>query len=325
MPVLHKSDYKSPLFLSNGHLQTIYPSLFRKLIPPDYRRGRIATTDDDFIDLDWSVTGSKNLAIISHGLEGSTGRAYVVGMVNALNKAGVDALAWNFRSCSGEPNLKFKIYHNGDTEDLHTVIKYALKERNYENVALIGFSMGGNITLSYLGTNSAGVDSNISCAVVFSVPCDLKGSSAKLASPQNKIYMKRFLRMLYKKVKQKEAQYPGLISSANYNEIRNFYDFDNRYTAPIHGFRDADDYWLQCSSARHLENIRIPVLIVNAANDPFLSESCYPVAIAEKSKEIYLEIPASGGHVGFIQFNKQKIYWSEKRALEFIGDRFAAK
>lgn len=320
MPAINDSSYKSPLLFRNGHIQSIYPSLFRKLDASIYTRERIATPDDDFLDLDWSCKGNNKLAIISHGLEGSSQRAYVIGMARALNSAGWEVLAWNFRSCSGEPNRRFKIYHNGDTTDLSTVVRHALNKNNYKEVTLVGFSMGGNITLSYLGKCADELPAEVAKAITYSVPCHLASSSRELAKAKNKIYMVRFLRMLYKKVKQKEGQFPDRISTQGYNKIKNFYDFDNKYTAPIHGFRDAEDYWSKCSSIQFISHIKIPTLIVNAANDPFLPEECYPVKEAELNKLVTLETPKSGGHVGFISLNNKGRYWSEQRALDFLSD-----
>ena len=317
MDLDHRAGYKAPFLFNNPHIQTMIPSLFRKPFPPLYERERINTIDNDFIDLDWSVIKSKKLAIISHGLEGDSNRAYVTGMVNALNKNGWDALALNFRGCSGEPNRLLKSYHSGFTDDLALTIKHAKETQRYDEIALIGFSIGGNITLVYLGRDK--VDPIVKKASVISVPCDLKGSSEYLAKFQNKIYMKRFLRMFHEKIKAKMAFMPEQINDKAYNTIKNFRQFDDRYTAPIHGFKNALEYWEACSSKQFILNIEIPTLILSAKNDPFLSSSCYPIKESETNKNITLEMPESGGHVGFILFNKKKIYWSEKRTLEFFS------
>ncbi len=312
-------SYKVPLFLPGGHLQTIYPSLFRKFDRSFYMRERIHTPDDDFLDLDWSRRGNKKLAIISHGLEGSSHRPYVVGMVRSINRAGWDALAWNFRSCSGEINQQLKFYHNGATDDLDLVIKHVIDSDQYEEVALIGFSMGGNLSLVYIGQRADDMDKQISKAVVFSVPGDLKSSSLKLARPLNKIYMRRFLKSLHLKVKAKMERFPDKIDDSGYNQIKNFKHFDDRYTAPIHGFKDAEDYWARCSSNQFIPKITIPTLIINAVNDPFLSDECFPVNETEKSKFVNLEISKAGGHVGFVSLNKEDHYWSEERAVDFLN------
>jgi predicted alpha/beta-fold hydrolase len=312
----HKTGYKAPFLFKNGHIQTIVPSIFRKPFPPFYKRERIETIDNDFVDLDWSVINSKKLAIISHGLEGNSNRAYVTGMVNALNKNGWDTIALNFRGCSGEPNKLIQSYHSGFTDDLALTIRHAKEKQRYDEIALVGFSIGGNITLVYLGRDT--VDPIVKKACVISVPCDLKGSSERLAQPINTLYMKRFLRMFHEKIQAKMAFMPEQINDINYKEIKNFKQFDDKYTAPIHGFKNALDYWKKCNSLQFIPNIKIPTLILSAKNDPFLSDSCYPIKESEENENITLEMPESGGHVGFIQFNKEKIYWSEKRTLKFL-------
>jgi predicted alpha/beta-fold hydrolase len=318
MPLIENSAYKPPLFFNNGHLQTVFPSLFRQTDVSLYQRERVETPDDDFLDIDWARTGSKKLAVISHGLEGDSRRHYVVGMARTLNRHGWDAMAWNYRSCSGEVNRRLRMYHNGVIDDLDCVIQHALKTGNYDTVALVGFSLGGNLTLMYLGSGRFAIDSRISRSAVFSVPCDLAAGAGEIGKPKNRIYMKRFLSMLHKKVKMKMSIMPDAINDDNYHLIKDFKDFDNRYTAPIHGFRDAEDYWQKCSSRQFIRGIKVPTLIVNAVDDPFLAGGCYPVSEAAGSRYVYLEMPQSGGHVGFVQFNRDGSYWSENRAVEFL-------
>ncbi|NIQ12809.1 MAG: alpha/beta fold hydrolase, partial [Gammaproteobacteria bacterium] len=226
--------YKRPWYLFNGHLETIWPSLFRKVDPPDYRRERIQTVDHDFLDLDWLQVGYKRLAIISHGLEGDSCRHYVAGMARKLSASGWDILAWNFRGCSGEINRQPKLTHNGATEDLHAVVSHALDRYDYESIALVGFSMGGNLSLVYLGREAELVPEQVRAAVCFSVPCDLAAASERLAEPSNIIYMKRFLRLMGKKVKQQALRYPEHFPCSDYASLKNFRDFDDRYTAPLH-------------------------------------------------------------------------------------------
>jgi hypothetical protein len=318
MPLINRSDYKAPLFLQNGHIQSIYPTLFRRFDTGFYERERIFTPDDDFLDIDWSRTGSNKLAIISHGLEGNSHRNYVVGMVKMLNRNGWDALAWNYRSCSGEMNRRLRFYNSGTIDDLEVVIEHAAKIESYKEIVLIGFSMGGNLSLLYLGNKGSRIDSKIVRSVVFSVPCDLKASTRELAKFKNRIYMGRFLKTLHQKIRTKMKLMPGQINDDNYHLIKNFKDYDDRYTAPLHGFNNAEDYWSKCSSNRFIPEIKIPTLIVNACNDPFIADGCYPVNETSDSKCVYLETPRSGGHVGFMQFKRDKSYWSEERTIEFL-------
>ena len=318
MPLINKSDYRAPFFLQNGHIQSIYPTLFRTFDTGFYERERIFTPDDDFLDIDWSRVGSNKLAIISHGLEGSSYSSYVVGMVKMLNRNGWDALAWNYRSCSGEINRQLRFYNSGTIDDLELVIQYAVKTESYREIVLIGFSMGGNLSRLYLGNKGSRVDGKIGKSVVFSVPCDLKASTQELAKFKNKIYMKRFLVTLHQKIRAKMELMPGQINDDDYHLIKNFKDYDDRYTAPLHGFKNAEDYWNKCSSNQFISEIKIPTLMVNACNDPFIADGCYPINEASSSKYVYLEMPKSGGHVGFIQFKKDKCYWSEERAIGFL-------
>ena len=321
MPIIQQSDYKTPFFMRSAHLQTIYPSMFRKMDTDFYKRERIETGDNDFLDLDWARKGNKRLVVISHGLEGSSTRSYVAGMVKAALLNGWDALAWNFRSCSGEINRRPRFYHSGATDDLEQVINYALNHESYDEIALIGFSMGGNLTLVYLGEQGKNLNAKITAALTFSVPCNLRDSSMQLAKAQNKIYMKRFLRMLHKKIRAKKVLFPDLIDDSDYESIKTFKEYDNRYTAPLHGFKNAEDYWQKCSSAQFISKITIPTLIVNAQDDPFLADGCYPLEKARQSKHVYLEMPKHGGHVGFVAFNSDGLYWSEKRVFEFLTKR----
>ncbi len=319
MPLLRGSSYSAPPFLDNGHLQSTLPTLFRRVHGIRYQRQRIATADHDFLDLDWSRIGSKKLAILSHGLEGSSQSHYVLGMVRALTRNGWDALAWNFRGCSGEPNKTTRFYHSGATEDLQTVISAVMTQTKYSEIVLVGFSLGGNLTLKYLGEQGGKVHPLIKKAVTFSVPCDLAASVDELAKPANRIYMKRFLVVLHQKIKAKMKVAPGQINDDGYEQMKDFRDFDNRYTAPLHGFKDANDYWQKCSCKSFLKSIAIPALVVNAKDDPFLSPSCYPIEEANANRNLFLEIPDSGGHMGFMSFNHGGQYWSESRAVEFLN------
>ncbi|MGN7821605.1 YheT family hydrolase [Chitinophaga sp. 22536] len=312
-------EYAAPFLLRNRHMQTIYPSLFRKVRPAAYQRRRITTPDGDFLDLDFSEQGADRVVVILHGLEGNASRKYVLGMVHIFNEAGFDTVSMNFRGCSGEPNKLLRFYHSGETDDLHTVIQYLVSLGKYKAVHLVGFSLGGNVTLKYIGERGSGILPVIRSAVAISVPVDLKGSSAELEKKHNIVYMQRFIRNLKEKLELKKQQYPDGISLEGFEQIRSFRQFDDRYTGPMHGFRNALEYWEQCSSLRVLQQISIPTLLVNAKDDPFLSPACYPYEIARQSDTFFLETPFNGGHVGFVTFN-EPYYWSEQRALAFIRE-----
>ena len=306
--------YTPPFLLFSPHLETIYPAVARKVSIEPYQRERISTPDDDFLDLDWLKNASKKLIIISHGLEGNSSRAYIKGMAKVFHSQGFNILAWNYRGCSEEMNRQVRFYHSGATDDLGTVINHSIN-LGFEEIYLIGFSLGGNITLKYLG--EALPPTEIKKAVAISVPMDLKASCEKISLPSNWIYSNRFLKSLKNKVVTKAAHRKE-IDISGIEKIKTLSQFDNRYTAPIHGFKDALDYYNQCSSIRFVNDIRIPTLILNAENDPFLSKECFPSDLLKDHVNVQLEILTRGGHVGFAQFNKNGLYFSEQRALDFI-------
>ena len=244
MPLVKQSSYKAPFGYISGHLQTIYPALIRKVPLQTKERERIATADGDFIDLDWAREQSfDRLAILTHGLEGSSNRAYMQGMARALIRAGWNVLAWNFRGCSGEPNRRLRSYHSGSIDDLETVIKHVDQTKHYHRIALIGFSLGGNVTLKLVGDLGHYIDPRICAAVAFSVPCDLASSAKWLEHHTNRLYMHRFLKTLSAKVREKIQRFPNQVHDDGLDQMRTFREFDEAYTAPIHGFINAEDYW----------------------------------------------------------------------------------
>jgi predicted alpha/beta-fold hydrolase len=319
MPVISNSTYAAPLLFRNAHVQTVYPSLFRRVAGVEYSRRRITTPDDDFIDVDIASVGAPKAGIILHGLEGNSGRSYVLGMARVLTRNGWDAIAVNFRGCSGESNKLPRFYHSGDTEDLSTVLTNVEETDAYEKLALIGFSLGGNLILKYLGERGASIHASVQRSAVFSVPCDLCAGARKIGSPGNRPYMKRFLRMLREKIRAKMAIMPGRINDNGYESIKDFEDFDNHYTAPLHGFKDAEDYWNQSSCKQYIPEISVPTLLVNAQDDPFLTPECYPWEEAARNQNFFFEITRHGGHVGFVSFNASRQYWSELRAAAFLN------
>lgn len=322
MPLLPSSSYRPPLLLRNAHSATMYPSLFRKVDGVNYERERIDTPDGDFLDLDWLKNGYSRLVIGLHGLEGSADRSYMLGMMRHFSKNGFDCLALNFRSCSGEMNRKLRVYHSGETGDLGFVIERILNSDRYQEIVLLGFSMGANIALKYAGEQSENLATSIKCVVGISAPCDLASCSIELNKPGvNRIYLKRFMHYLNEKLEHKLANYPDKVRLPEGRLPRDFAEFDNWFTAPMHGFADAEDYWARASSLPLLTRIRIPSLILSAQDDSFLGEACYPYDIAKKHDLLYLEVPRYGGHVGFAQFGTNGVYWSEKRAMAFVQEK----
>jgi predicted alpha/beta-fold hydrolase len=318
MPLV-ESNYRAPLLLANAHVQTCLPSLFRKVTDVRYEREFLDLPDGAFLRLDWSRVGARRLAILSHGWEGHTRRAYVLGMVRALNRAGWDCLAWLFRWCDGVVNRTPTCTHNGAVEDVRAVVDHALATGAYDTVALVGFSMGGNLNLNYLGREPERVPAEVRASVGFSVPAHLDGSAKALGRTANCFYHRRFLKSLCDKIHRMAAAFPEQVDATGVEEIASLTVFDDRYTAPLHGFVDAADYRRRSSSLAVLPRVRVPSLIVDAANDSFLSPECYPYEVCRENPNLYLEVPATGGHCGFIDWSGDE-YWSEARARSFLAE-----
>lgn len=320
MPYLERSTYKAPRWFWNNHVQTIYPALFRQVNPVSYIRERIDLWDGDFLDIDWSRIGEKRLVLLCHGLEGSSDATYIRGMVEAANNSGWDAVAMNYRGCSGELNRLARSYHSGATEDLSFIIDHILSLQYYDEVVLVGYSLGGNLVIKYLGETGEKVDSRITKGVAFSVPCDLASGARNLARRKNYVYMRRFLSRFRVKIDAKRE----LLEAAGFDvdamkRSKSFLQFDNHYTAPAHGFNSAEHYWAENSCDRYIPGIKVPTLLVNAYDDPFLTKACFPIQEARDNEYFHLEVPRFGGHVGFVDFNQEKMFWSERRVLGFIN------
>ena len=317
MPLLPNPAFKPPFYLPNGHFQTIYPSVFRKVKNFNYQRERLELLDGDFLDLDWSKNNSNKLIVLTHGLEGSTHRSYVKGMAKVFVENNWDVLAWNCRSCSGEMNRTLKFYHHGGIEDISIVVNYALECKKYESIVLVGFSMGGAITMNYLGRHGD-VPSQVKTGIGFSMPTDLDSSARLLTEiPINKVYHTRFLEKLAEKIRYKAAQFPDKLDASHLKNIYAWRDFDECYSAPLFGYKNADEFYYYSSSINILDKIKIPFLISNAQNDPLLSPLCSPKNLAKQLPNFYLETPEFGGHVGFFPYKKD-YSWMDERALQWV-------
>lgn len=318
MPLLSPEKIRSPFWQYNGHLQTIAPNVFRKVEGVQYRRERLSTWDDDFLDLDWSQQGSRSLVIISHGLAGSSEVTYMKGLVKAVNDAGLDALAWNYRGCSGEPNRKLFSFHGGKSDDLQWVIQHASSTGKYDGIYLIGVSMGGNITLKLLGEWGEQVSFPVKAAVAISVPLDLYKTSLHLVKGWNRMYSNRYLRQYKEMLRAKEGLFPDAWDYRRVYQSENLHLFVENFTAPSFGFRDAREYLCTQSASHFIGDIRIPALLINAENDPFLTSGSFPVEVADRSDFFYFLQTNNGGHVGFDEVRRPRHTWMEHRALEFL-------
>lgn len=303
-----------------GHFETILPYLFRTVKGITSTRERVDTPDGDFIDIDWiRVPGSKKLLILSHGLEGKSDQAYILGMAKYFSQRGWNICAWNYRSCSGEINRLPRFYHSGDIADLDFVVNHALSIGEFESVSLVGFSLGGNVTLKYLGDRADILPSEIKSASVYSVPCHLSSSAKKIGEKVNKIYEQNFLFTMKKKIIQKRRQ--GQLKDFDLKKIllaKTIIQYDNLVTAPLHGFLNAAHYYKEASSIFSIPKIQVPTQIVNALNDPILSPQCFPHEETSSNPVVWLKTPSFGGHVGFMGLNFKNGYMSEQKAFEFI-------
>ncbi|MBT8222974.1 MAG: alpha/beta fold hydrolase [Eudoraea sp.] len=318
MPVL-QSRYNPPLLFRNGHVATVYAGLFRKVPGLEQKRERLELADGDFMDLDWSYAEAptNKVVILLHGLEGHGQRPYITGSAKVFNTAGIDACAVNFRGCSGQTNRLYRSYHSGATEDLEAVIHHILETKSYTEILIKGISLGGNMTLKYLG-EGRDIPKEVKAAIAISVPCQLHDSLIQLLKPKNWAYAKRFRKHLVAKLRAKQKYFPELITEEQLGKIKNLKDFDDLYTSKAHGFKDALDYYQQCSSLQFLNHINTPALIINALDDSFLGEACYPFKEAGANPNLHLRIPKYGGHVGF--FGEDNISFSEKMSLKFINE-----
>ena len=311
-------DTFNPKFLfKNKHFNTAYRHFFSNL-KINFKRKRIQTNDGDFLDLDFATVNANKVVIAIHGLEGSSDSSYIKTLTKTLNENNFDVIALNLRSCSGEPNKLLSSYHSGKSDDLLEVIQYIEKGYQYKKIHIVGYSLGGNITLKFMGEFAD--STNVNSAVAISVPCSLKGSSIAMTEKGNKMYVNNFLKTLRAKAKIKFEKFPD--SNLEIHKIlsaKNFSEFDNNYTAPAHGFKNANDYYEKSSSKQFLKFIKKPTLLITALDDSFLNEDCYPTKEAENSKHFHLLTTKYGGHVGFCQsFSMKNNYWCENQILSFI-------
>jgi len=318
MPFINYKESTTPWYLFNKHLQTIVTASYRDVLPVPYVRERIETEDGDFFDIDWSRVASKTLVILLHGLTGNSHRSYIFGMVRAMNKGGYDTLSLNCRSSSGDLNRKLQAFHSGWTKDLRSLIKRIEKEGFYESICLVGFSMGGNISLKYVGEEGDKVSPLVKAVVAFSVPIHLRSGVELIDAPKNTMYARRFLKKLKVLIQEKHRLFPNAFDMAKVKTVKKLRDLDRYFSCPVYGYETPEQFYDDIGALRFLENIRVPSLLVSSRNDPFLSEKSLPVELAKRLKSFTLQITKNGGHVGFGRKVANGMIWSENRALEFI-------
>lgn len=314
MPCITTSTYNPPYFFYNGHISTIYSGAIKTTIAPAYQREKLQLPDGDFLLLDSATRKAEKAVILCHGLEGHSQSSYMNSCANYFLQRNFSVFAWNNRSCGGEMNLLPKLYHHASIEDLEFVVNTVL-ERGFNNVFLIGFSLGGAQILSYLGNRIP--DNRVKAGVAVSTPIQLKSSAEKMAKGFGKIYEHQLVKKIKRKIIFKAQQFPELLSEVSARSMHGFQDIIQQFLAPVHGFRDVEDYFLRASPAYSLKNIQTPVLILNAKNDPILGNAAFPYQIAEKHSFVYLETPEHGGHCAF-PLRRSSFRFSEVRAMEFF-------
>lgn len=315
---LKKNDFKAPWWLSSPHLQTLWGALIRRNPKLRPKQERMELPDGDFLDLAWVGSMSDSpIVIVLHGLNGGINSHYVMGMLSAIENQGKRGLLVHFRGCSGEPNRLPRAYHSGETGDLELVIKMLQAREPNTPLYAIGYSLGGNVLLKWLG--ETGERNPLRAAVAISTPFELDKTADHLNIGFSRLYQWWLVNGL-KKFHQRKFKGHSLEKNfKNIDKIKTFWEFDRQITAPLHGFSSAKDYYTQSSSRQYLKSIGVPTLIIQAKDDPFLPESALPHA-TELSPFITMKLSERGGHVGFVQgkFPWCPEYWLEDTVIKYL-------
>jgi predicted alpha/beta-fold hydrolase len=313
--------YRAPWWLPGGHLQTIHARSLGARYRVQYRRERWKTPDGDFIDLDWldGATDGSKLIVLFHGLEGYSRSHYALSLMAVVAQQDWRGVVPHFRGCGGEANRLLRSYHSGDSREIDWILRRLKAQNPQTQIYAVAISLGGNMFLKWLGEEGSGAKDVIERAVVVSAPVDLVAAAGELDFGINRmLYTEYFLRSMRPKALAKIALHGITIDPKAIRVSRTFRQFDDLFTAPINGFKDAQDYWTCCSSKQWLKEIAIPTLLINARNDPFLPASALPTR-ADVSPMVILEFPQTGGHVGFVAGKfPGHLDWLPKRILHFF-------
>jgi predicted alpha/beta-fold hydrolase len=305
------------------HLQTLWPYFMRRGPNPRLRRERLELPDGDFLDLDWNANTSGPIVLILHGLEGSSRSHYARALLAVTHARGWRGALLHFRGCSGEPNRLARGYHSGDTADLAHVVEVLRTRQHSAQIAVVGFSLGGNVLLKWLG--ESGERAPIDAAVAVSVPFMLGECADRLAQGFSRIYQWELMHRMRRSVAHKRERIAMPLAITDLSRLRTFREFDEHVTAPLHGFRGATHYYDVSSCRQYLSGISHPTLIVHALDDPFMTPATAPTA-EEVSRSTTLELYRSGGHVGFVsgRWPWQARYWLDQRIPAFLAPHFGA-
>ncbi len=322
-------DFTPAIGLANPHLQTLWAPLLRRPPRPSRRRQTLELPDGDCVRLDWCETpGGREIAplvILLHGLAGCSGSSYILGLQSVLLRHGLASVVLNFRGSTGEPNRLARGYHSGDTGDLDALVRHLQADRPGRPLLAVGFSLGGNVLLKWLGERGQGAELVAACAV--SVPLRLDLCATRLDQGFSRRYRDHLLALLKRQIESKRAHFAAvgnlrerarLDALTGWREARSFWEFDDRVVAPLHGFAGVDDYYARASSRQFLGAIRVPTLVIQAEDDPFMTPEVLP-GPEELSASVRLQVTRRGGHVGFVEGSLLRPgYWLERRLPEFL-------
>ncbi|MBE9567050.1 MAG: hydrolase [Proteobacteria bacterium] len=308
------TDFKPPWWLRSPHLQTLWPVFFKKRHRLDLRTEQVELDDGDFIDLCWSKKDSDRIVLVLHGLEGNIDSHYANGIMFQLEAAGYRPVFMHFRGCSGRVNRLPRAYHSGETGDVARIVEHIKATTDLYPYAAVAYSLGGNVLLKWLGETA---DKNIlKKAVAVSVPFRLGDAAKRLESGFSKIYRDHLLVSLRKTYTEKFKKMTSPID-IDVKQLKSFWDYDDKVTAPLHGFAGAQDYYDRCSSRQFLKDIRVPTRIIHSSDDPFMFEDSKPEDI-ELSDAVDFLLTKNGGHVGFVA--NRSDYWCERKIIEFLAE-----
>jgi len=313
--------FKPSFWLKNKHSQTLWPQIIRRKPHLETRRERLELPDSDFLDLDWTTGSNGPIVIVLHGLGGSLNSNYAGGLLRAIHHKGWRGVLMNFRGCSGEPNRLARSYHAGEYHDVDHLIQRLRRREPNTPLAAVGISIGGSVLIHWLAKSD--ITAELTSAVAVSVPFMLKDAASSLNTGASKIYQRYLLNCQKHTIKKKFRHLSAPIPLDNINRIKNFFEFDQQITAPLHGFNSAEHYYATCSARQYLKYIRRPTLIIHAQDDPFMSSQSIPHA-NELSSFTRMELSQCGGHAGFIHgaWPWQINYWLEERIPIFFENHF---
>lgn len=322
--MIPQNGFQAPPWLRNGHAQTLWPHFFRRAPDVPLREDTLDLPDGDCLRLAWAPPAPGPVVIVLHGLGGCAHSGYALGLLRRLHREGYQGVVMQFRGAGGVPNRLPRFFHAGETGDLQTTALHVRSRFPHRPMAVVGFSMGGIITLNWLAEH--GPDCPVDTAITVSTPLRLAECSRHLNKGLSRIYQWELVRGLKRMVTTKLATQPLTVEPAQLRSIRTLWDFDDRLTGPLHGFRDAVEYYTRCSPIHRLARIRTPTLLLQAADDPFIPRDTLPHASAVPP-DVYMELSQHGGHVGFVNGPTpvRPVYWLEDRIAGHLRQAFSTR